>query len=151
MDLSSLLVSAGAGVLVFILAIAVFMIVSLWKIFTKAGQPGWAVLIPIYNLYVFTQVIKRPKWWLLVYVGIYLVALALGNQVPMLALIGMLALLVIQIMDYNRLSKVFGQGVGFTIGLILLSIVFIPLLAFGKYTYENAAVAGPGGPLDQNL
>lgn len=150
MDLGSQLLAAGAGILVVFLAIAILMIVSLWKIFSKAGQPGWAILIPIYNMYIFTQVIKRPKWWLLVYVGIYVLISILGQSVPTLALVGALAIIVVQIMDYHRLSVVFGQSVGFTIGLLLLGVIFFPLLAFGNYNYQGSS-AGSGGPLDQNI
>ncbi|MFN8699083.1 MAG: DUF5684 domain-containing protein [Flavobacteriales bacterium] len=158
MDSSSSILAAGAGMLIFLLAIVVFLIVVMWKIYSKAGQPGWAVLVPIYNLYVYTQIIRRPGWWLLVYVGIMvLYYIGLGMMVSgsasggILAMIGGLALFVVSIMDTHRLSTVFGQGVGFTIGLILLGIIFYPILAFGSSTYGGGNLASANAPIDQNM
>ena len=50
--------------LVFMLAVVVFLIASIWKVFVKAGQPGWAAIVPIYNYYVMLQIAKKPTWWL---------------------------------------------------------------------------------------
>lgn len=117
--------AAGAGLMVFMFILVAFLIVCQWKIFTKAGQPGWAVLVPFYNLYVYTQVIKRPKWWMLLY---------FSSIIPV---VGSLVVLVISIMDTHRLSTSFGKGGGFTAGLILLGIVFYPILAFGSAEYQS--------------
>lgn len=76
--------------------LGILAIIGLWKIFTKAGKPGWAAIIPIYNIYVLLQIINKPWWWLL---------LLLIPGVNIVFAIWML----------NRLSKSFGQGVGFTI------------------------------------
>lgn len=102
--------------MVFILAIALVMIVSLWKIFTKAGKPGWAAIIPIYNYIVLLEVAKKPVWWIILFI------------IPLVSM-------VIGVIVIHNLSKVFGQGAGFTLGLIFLPFVFFPLLAFGNYTY----------------
>jgi len=99
------------------LAVIVLLIIGEWKIFTKAGQPGWAVLIPFYNLYVFLQIVGRPTWWMLI-----------------LLFIPVVNLIFLVIMT-NDLSKSFGQGIGFTLGLIFLSPIFILLLGFGDYKY----------------
>jgi hypothetical protein len=150
MDASSIL-AAGAGVLIFVLAILIFFIVVMWKIYTKAGQPGWAVLVPIYNIYVYTQIIKRPGWWLLVYLAPYLVSALLPLNLAWIGLILMLVILVISIMDTHRLSTAFGQGAGFTVGLILLGIVFYPILAFGSATYGGGNLSSSSAPIDQNM
>jgi len=157
MDNSGLL-AMGAGMLIFSLAIMVFLIITMWKIFTKAGQPGWAIFIPIYNLYVYTQVIRRPNWWILVYIGImglYYAGFAMimsgSGAGAALTAVGGIALLVISIMDTHRLSTSFGQGAGFTVGLVLLGIIFYPILAFGNYHYVGGAAVSIGGPIDQNL
>lgn len=115
--------------LILMLAIAVFMIASMWKIFSKAGQPGWAAIVPIYNYIVLAKIAEKPAWWgilaLLPYVG---------------AIFG--------IWLWNRTVIRFGKSVGFTIGSILLPIIFIPMLAFGSATYtpqgdgEGGAAAG---------
>ena len=51
--------------LIISLLIALLMIVAMWKVFTKAGQPGWASIIPIYNLYIWCKIVGRPWWWIL--------------------------------------------------------------------------------------
>jgi len=107
----------------FFVALIVFLIAAEWKVFTKAGQPGWAVLIPIYNLYVLLKIVGKPGWWLLVIIffppiGIFM------------------ALYVIHL-----LSKSFGHGIGFTLGLIFLSIIFYPILGFGDSKYVGPAGA----------
>ncbi len=113
----------------FIVQIALFVltIVSMWRVFTKAGQPGWAAIVPIYNMYVFLLVIRKPWWWLL------LLFVPLVN-------------IVFIIMMLNELSKVFGQGVGFTLGLLFLSPIFLPILAFGNYPYKSLSVPVAADP-----
>lgn len=106
-----------AAVVIIYVAIIVFLIVSMWKVFEKAGKPGWAVIIPIYNIIVLLDIVRKPWWWLL------LMLIPLVN-------------IVFIIWMYNRLSKSFGYDAGFTIGLILLGIVFIPILGFGKSEYK---------------
>jgi len=100
--------------------IAILLLISFWKIFTKAGKPGWASIIPIYNVIVFLEIIGKPWWWLLLYL------------IPVVNIIfGIWAL--------NLLSKSFGKEVGFTIGLIFLSIIFIPILGLGSAAYKGPA------------
>jgi hypothetical protein len=110
-----------AAYMVFILVIAVFMIIVFWKIFTKAGQPGWACLIPIYNYLIILKIAGKPWWWLL------LMLIPIVN-------------IVLAIIVLNNLSKSFGHGAGFTVGLLFLGIIFYPILAFGSSKY-----IGPGG------
>lgn len=110
--------------LFFTIGIALIFISAGWRLFSKAGQPGWAILIPFYNLYLYTQIIRRPKWWILLYF--------LG-AIPILGVLGVLFLSVI---DSIRLAKVFGRSTEFGVGLILLNIVFIAILAFGKSDYD---------------
>ncbi len=98
------------------LVFIVLMIASVWKVFTKAGQPGWAAIIPIYNVIVLLKIIGKPWWWIL------------GFIIPFVNFIVMILMAV-------GLAKVFGKGTGFAIGLILLSFIFYPILAFGDATY----------------
>jgi hypothetical protein len=100
------------------LAIAVIGIIAGWKIFTKAGQPGWAVLIPIYNAIVLMRVIGRPWWWIF------------GFIVPILNI-------VVGIVVSLDLAKSFGRGTGFGIGLWLLPFIFGLILGFGSDTYRG--------------
>jgi uncharacterized membrane protein YoaK (UPF0700 family) len=99
------------------LAVVVVFIAGMWKVFTKAGQPGWGVLIPIYNCYLLTQIAGRPGWWVL------LMLIPLVNFV-----IGIILSL--------DIAKRFGKGTGFGIGLLLVGPVFYPILGFGDATYQ---------------
>jgi len=113
--------SLSPGIIATWSIIGIIEIIGLWKIFIKAGKPGWASIIPIYNLIVLLEIIGKPLWWFL------LLLIPCVNIVFVVIIV-------------NRLSKSFGQGVGFTIGLIFLGFIFYPLLGFGDYTY-----LGPGG------
>ena len=107
--------------IVIILVFGVISIVSYWKIFEKAGKPGWAAIIPIYSTIVLLEIIKKPLWWLLLLL------------IPGVNLI-------FAIWATNLLSKSFGKNEGFTIGLLLLPIIFLPILAFDKsaqYIYKQ--------------
>jgi hypothetical protein len=105
----------------FWLIIAIVSIAGAWKVYTKAGKPGWACIIPFYNLIVLLEIVGKPIWWFL------LMLIPCVNFVFI-------------IWVYNRLSKSFGQSEGFTVGLVLLNPIFICILGFGDYTY-----LGPGG------
>ena len=118
------------GMLIFYIGIIVLMIASQWKVFAKAGQPGWACLIPIYNLYIMTLIAKKPAWWL-----------AIILLVPLVNI-------VFAIMLINGIAKNFGKDAGFTVGLIFLGIIFWPLLAFGDAKYIGAEAAGNDNVLD---
>ena len=100
------------------IAVLILMIAAIWKVFSKAGQPGWAVLIPIYNVYVLCKVAGRPGWWVLL-------MLIPGVN------------LVIAIILAIDVAKAFGKGVGFGIGLILLPFIFYPILGFGSAQYQG--------------
>ena len=94
----------------------VLWIGALWQVFAKAGEPGWAIFIPIYNMYVLLRIAGKPGWWLILFF------------VPFVNL-------VISILTYVGLAQAFGKGVGFTVGLILLPGIFFPILAFGSSVY----------------
>ena len=106
----------GIVVIIFYVAILVLMIASGWKIYEKAGQPGWAAIVPIYNIVVLCKIIGKPTWWTV------LCFIPIVNYV-------------ILIMMIHGLSKSFGKGAGYTVGLIFLGIIFYPMLAFGDAQY----------------
>ena len=108
---------------IFYLAFTILMLAAWWKIFTKAGQPGWACIIPIYNLYVWCKIVGRPWWWILLML------------IPFVNFI----ILIILMID---LAKSFGKGVGFGIGLILLGVIFFPILGFGSAQYQGPTAGG---------
>ncbi len=103
----------SAGLVVFYVVLMVLMVASYWKIFAKAGKPGWASIVPIYNLVVYLQMVNRPVWWIVLFF------------VPIVNI-------VIAIVLVHDLSKSFGKGMGWTLGLLFLGIVFVPVLAFGS-------------------
>jgi hypothetical protein len=120
--------SGGAGGaigvvgLVLMLAFIVLMLASGWKVFTKAGQPGWASIIPIYNIFVMLKIVGKPWWWFI------------GMLIPLVNFVVMILLAV-------ETAKVFGKGIGFAIGLLLLPFIFYPILAFGDATYSAPPAA----------
>jgi hypothetical protein len=110
----------GIGVMVFTIALTVLLVAACWKIFTKAGEPGWAALIPIYNLVVLLKIAGKPAWWFV------LLLIPFVN-------------FVVLIMVMLSLAKNFGKGTGFAFGLLLLSPVFYPMLAWGDARYQPQA------------
>jgi len=94
------------------------LIISLWIVYQKANKPGWAVIIPIYNLLVFLEIVKKPWWWL------FLMMIPVVN-------------IIIAILITHQLSLSFGKGAGFTIGLLFLPFIFYPILAFGDAKYQE--------------
>lgn len=121
--------------------ILIFMIASLWRVYTKCGEPGWACIVPIFNMYAMCRMVKKPEYFKYILgafggyiLGFVLIASGVGLGGIVLA-ISAIALLVVAIMLYHALSLAFGQGAGFTVGLILLGFIFIPMLAWGNYQY----------------
>ncbi len=109
-----------AAIAFYVLALAVY-IAATWKIFAKAGEPGWAALVPFYNLYVLFKITwgQGSRFWLLL-IPVYNIVLL--------------------IQTYIKLAAVFGKGGGFAAGLIFLSPVFMLILAFGNCRYSAPQV-----------
>ena len=118
--------AAGAvGALIFLviyLAIIVVVLAGFWKMFEKAGQPGWGAIVPFYNMYLMCKIAGRPGWWLILLL------------IPYVNFI----FWIIVLLD---LAKSFGKGVGFAVGMILLGAIFIQILGFGSAEYEGPAAA----------
>jgi len=98
------------------LVIVAFYVYTGWKLFEKAGQPGWAAIIPIYNLIVLLKFVGKPTWWVILFL------------IPVVNYVFL-------IWTYNMLSKSFGKTEGFTVGLVLLGFIFLPILALGDAKY----------------
>ena len=109
----------GAGTYIFAILVAVVMIAAMWKVFTKAGKPGWASIIPIYNMVVLLDIAGKPVWWIILFF------------IPIVNFI-------FAILTYVGLAERFGKGGGFAVGLILLGIIFFPILGFGSAQYRGA-------------
>jgi hypothetical protein len=103
------------------LLIILFIAICMVSIFTKAGKPGWAALVPFYNIIIFMEIIGKPWWWLFLW------------MIPYLNIIWV-------IWGWNLLAKSFGKSAGFALGIIFLPFIFCPILAFGDSKY-----IGPGG------
>lgn len=106
-------------IMIVYIAVIVLVIAGGWKMFEKAGKPGWAIIVPIYNIIVMLEIAGKPIWWIILLI------------IPIVNII-------VLIMVYHNISKAFGKDVGFTIGLILLSFIFIPILGFGDAKYQGA-------------
>lgn len=106
------------GVIIY-LAFVVFIIASVWKVYEKAGYPGWSAIIPFYNIYILSKITGVKNWWFIF--------------IPILNIY-------IAFVLYIALAKSFGKGAGFGIGLLFLGFIFYPILGFGDATY-----LGPNG------
>lgn len=103
------------------LVLSVLSIVGAWKTYQKAKQPGWASIVPIYNIYILQKIVGRPTWWTWLYF------------VPFVNI-------VFAIINCNDLAKSFGKDIGFTVLLVLFPFVAYPILGFGKAKYKGPSV-----------
>ena len=121
----------GAGILaglmaylVFVFVISIISIIGMWKVFEKAGQPGWAAIVPIYNIYILTIEIAKKEmlWFILFVVGC--------------VICGPLAIIAMFVINIEVANK-FGKGAGYGVGLTLLGFIFYPMLGFGSARYRG--------------
>ncbi|EJF51885.1 hypothetical protein SapgrDRAFT_0126 [Saprospira grandis DSM 2844] len=104
---------ASIIVLLIVYLLVVFGIIAgSWKIFEKAGKPGWAAIVPIYNIIVALEIAEKPIWWII---------------------LPIIPVFVVPI----EIAKRFGKGTGFAMGMIFLPFVFLPLLGFGEAHYQG--------------
>ena len=101
------------------LALVIFIIAALWKVFVKAGHPGWATIVPIYNAYILLKIAGKPGWWLVLFF------------IPLVSI-------VVAILVSIDVAKAFGKGAGFGLGLAFLGVIFYPILGFGDAEYQSA-------------
>ena len=101
------------------LALVVVCIVGGWKMFVKAGKPGWGIIIPIYNVILLLEIAGRPIWWIILML------------IPVVSL-------VVSFIVYIDVAKRFGKSAGFGVGLVLLGFIFMPILGFGDAVYQGA-------------
>jgi hypothetical protein len=127
-------ISPAAAIVVSLIgfALSIFVIVCTWKVYTKAGRPGWAAIVPFYNTYVLLKIVGRPGWWLVLFF------------IPLVNI-------VFVIIVYVDLARSFGKGGGFAVLLIFLPFIGFPILAWGEATYRrplansNVTAYGPTG------
>jgi hypothetical protein len=117
------LLAVGGAMMLVMFAIMVLFIIGCWRVFAKAGQPGWAILIPIYNLYILLKIVGRPTWWIVLF---------------LIPLVNIIAACLVAI----DLAKAFGQSTVFGVVLLfLLSGIGYLVLGFGNYRYVGPVAA----------
>jgi hypothetical protein len=95
----------------------VLTFVSFWKVYVKAGEPGWAIFVPIYNVIVTLRIAGKPWWWFFL------------TLIPFINI-------VFVVLVFVSTARRFGKGVGFGLGLFFLPAIFYTILAFGEATYD---------------
>ncbi len=115
---SGLLVGIGAGLWILSAAVTIFMVICLWKIYKKAGKPGWASIVPIYNIIVLLEIVELPMWY------IALLILPFANIYAMFKI-------------YIELAHKFGKSTGFGVLMAFFNVICLPILAFGKNEYKG--------------
>ena len=124
--------------LVIVLLWYVLQVIAYWKIFTKAGQPGWKSIIPIYNQYTQFRISWKIPYMYWVWLVCMVAGVILGSINGWIAYVGgaaSLAATIIGVIATVKLSKAYGHGVGFAIGLIFLGPIFMMILGFGSSQY----------------
>ena len=121
---TSTFLSVFIPLMIVALAFGIFGIVAMWRIFTKAGKPGWAAIVPFYNTYVLLKVIGRPGWWLVLLF------------VPIVDIV----IVILMMID---LAKAFGKSGGFAVLLILLQPIGLGILAFSGNSVYRGPLADP--------
>ena len=118
------------GYLIYV-AIVIVIIAGYWKVFEKAGHPGWAAIIPFYNIYIMITIAGKPAWWLLLF---------------LIPVVNFIIAIIINI----EIAQKFGKGAGFGLGMTFLSFIFWPILGFGDDEYQGGA-GGADGVIDSNF
>ena len=115
----------GSAMMLVWLAIIVVVIAGGWKVFTKAGQPGWAIIVPIFNIYILLKIVGRPAWWLVLY---------------LIPIVNFVVALIVAI----DLAKSFGQSAAFGVVLLfLLAAIGFLILGFGSAKYLGPSATSP--------
>ncbi len=113
-------IGVGLGLMALWLAVVVVAIAAMWVVFGKAGKPGWAAIVPVYNLIVLLEIAGKPIWWIVLLI---------------IPLINFFAIAMVSL----ELAKRFGKGTGFGLGLLFLAPIFYPMLAWGSAQYDGDA------------
>lgn len=124
------IIGIGAGMIfAFLIILWIFQIIAYWKLFTKAGEPGWKSIIPVYNSYIQYKISWKPMWFWISFVALFVLNLlnqfsdpaqAPSTFLIIITVIVLILNIVIQVMTALKLSRAFGHGVGYAIGLIFL-------------------------------
>lgn len=140
------LLTAMLGVLLVILLVYyIIMVIAQWRIFAKAGQPGWKSIIPFYNSYILYKIVWQVKWfWIVFGLGILSSVVSWlnmsGGNGFLLAVSRIIVVVafILSVFLCSKTAKAYGKGIGFTVGLVLLHPIFMLILAFGSAEYVGA-------------
>ena len=131
----------GLGALSYICAAVwyILQVIAKWKMFKKMDEAGWKSIIPFYSDYIlFKRTWKTSYFWVFI-ISVFVVSLLRNRTdsklIAVITLILLILAIVIAVIQLNKLSKSFGHGVAFTIGLIFLSPIFLLILGFGDSQY----------------
>ena len=126
------LAALGGGVWLIGTAISIFLIVSMWKIFKKAGKQGWESIVPIYNVIVMLEISGLPMWYIVLYI------------IPFANIYAMFK-------TYIELAKKFGKGTGFGVLTVFFPYVCFPILGFSNCSYEGVTNSSNGSVSNNNI
>lgn len=137
---------------VLVIAFYVFYIVSLWKLFKKAGKNGWEAIIPFYSTWVLVEISGLNWWYFLIAISGTLIGLVNLEELSWLTFITDLASLAANFfIFYNLAKKMHKEPIGIAIGGALVSGVMIPVLGLSKnYEYDSSVQVSPNGPIGDN-
>jgi len=133
-NINNIAASVSPAISLFSIVLAILILVALWKIFTKAGKPGWAIIVPVYNIWVLFEIVGYPGWW------------SVLSFVPIANFFTTIMIFV----SYFKLGKLFGKGTGFSICLVLFPYITLPILGFGKSQFSGAPIQSPTTPVQDS-
>lgn len=145
-ELAAFLGGFLGAISIFLIIFYVLLIIAGWKILKKAGEPGWKILIPIYNAYMLLKIVGMKKWfWALLLVSVVCsIFYGVYGSDPngktvyiIVSALQMIFTLAFDIIYSYRMSKAFHHGVGFAVGLFFLPNIFWLILGFGKSKYDK--------------
>lgn len=125
--LSASALAGGALIFVILLSIAVcaFYIITYWKVYQKANQPGWGCIIPVYNMILYLKIAKLSPWLIFIFAA------------AMIPKAGEFIVAAFQLYITYCVGRAFNKSIGFIIGMMLLPFIFFPILAFGDSKYAS--------------
>ena len=135
--LTALILASLGTIMILVIGWYILLAIAYWKIFEKAGEPGWKALIPFYNTYTQFKFTWNPNMYWIVLACTIVGGCLTASEGPLTYVGSLLSLAsaIINIIAANKLSKAFGHGVGFTIGLFFLNPIFMLILGFSSDEY----------------
>ena len=125
--------AALIGFIVVLLIIWLIVSVSRWKIFKKAGKPGWISFIPNYNSVLELQISGIPGYY-----WFFTLLFSVLAWIPIYGgLLSGLAFLVYFIWKNIKLAKAFGKGTAFGVLMVFFPFIMYPILGFGGAEYQG--------------